>query len=129
MTAVRGVDGELIREEVERDRDEATVNRQRKRGEPAGRDLQGGVPVMVRERRQAERQLADDLRPHVERGVGVAPPLERQGRPEVAGRDVRRHRSDLYVVHEAVTPVLARLERLHDRVVRRAGMVAGVAVG
>src|SRR5881409_3026956 len=55
VTAVRGLDAKLMRDEVERDRDEAPADRQRKRGEPARRYLQGRVPVMVRERRQGER--------------------------------------------------------------------------
>src|SRR5712691_7135950 len=38
---------------------------------------------MVRERRQAERELADDLRPHVQRGVRVPPAVERECRPRV----------------------------------------------
>src|SRR5213078_2290983 len=66
VTAVRGLDAELMRDEVERDRDEAPADRQWKRGEPARRYLQGRVPIMVRERRQGERHLADDLGPHVQ---------------------------------------------------------------
>src|SRR5207245_10679984 len=88
---IPALENELMRKKVKRGRDAATVGRQRKRGEPAWRYLEGGVPVVVCERRQAKRQLANDLRPHVECGVGVAPLLERQGRPELAYRDIGRH--------------------------------------
>jgi len=97
VTAVRALDDELMRDEVERDRDDALVDRQRQRGEPAWRDLQGGVPVMVGERRQGERQFADDLRPQLQRDVRVPPPVEREWRPGVqrnAFNTRRRHRRD-----------------------------------
>src|SRR5262245_38122983 len=43
---------------------------------------------MVQARRQRHADLADDLRPHVERGVGLLPILERQRRPSLRRRAV-----------------------------------------
>ena len=113
VTAIGQLDGESVRDEVERDRDEAPIDRQRQRGEPAWCYLQRRVPVMVRERGQAERQLADDLRPHMHRGVRVPPLLERQRRPAIAGRDVRRQGSDLPCHPRSSTaPIAPRQPRL-----------------
>src|SRR5438034_11715149 len=54
VTAARALYGEVVREEVERDRDDALVDRQRRRGEPPSRDLAGGVPLPVAGWRHAE---------------------------------------------------------------------------
>src|SRR5205809_6333283 len=55
VTAVRALYGEVVRAEVERDRDDALVDRPRQRGEPWWRAPQGGVPVRDCERPQGER--------------------------------------------------------------------------
>src|SRR2546426_9966994 len=62
------------------------------KGSGAPRDLPSSPPRRSPDlRRQPKPQLADDLGPHVECGVGVPPLLERQGRPELAYRDISRH--------------------------------------
>ena len=49
--------------------------------QPARRDQQRHAPGVVERRRLRQRDLADDLRPHVQRGVGVLPLVVWQGRP------------------------------------------------
>src|SRR2546426_12222554 len=50
---------------------------------------------MVWEGGQPDPQFAAALRPNMQRGVGAPPLLERQRRPAIAGRDVRRQGTDL----------------------------------
>ena len=57
------------------------LQERRRRREPARRDAERGVPPVVLGRRQRERGLPDDLRPHVERAVRRPPGVERQLRP------------------------------------------------
>ena len=85
--AVGAAEDELVGDEVERDRDGPIPVGQRRRREAPRSHLEGDVPVVVRERRERETDLAHDLRPHVERGEGVLPRLERQGRPRLTGRN------------------------------------------
>src|SRR5579872_1819886 len=50
-------------------------------GEAARGDVERHVPPMIDERGEAQANLADDLRPHVEGGVGIFPGIEREGGP------------------------------------------------
>src|SRR5439155_21027410 len=96
--SVRALDHEVMRREIEADQHEAIADRKGKRGEPARRYLQRGVPVMVREVREGEGELAHDLRPHVQRRVRIPPAVEREWRPRRGRNDLfntpRRHRQD-----------------------------------
>ena len=54
--------------------------------QPPRRDVQDHVPPVVLDRRQRQPRLADDLGPHVQAAVGVAPGRERQRRPGFLAR-------------------------------------------
>src|SRR5262249_19217474 len=82
LAAVRAADHELVVDEIEHDRQRpAAADRQPRRDQPARGNPQRDVPPMIGARRQRETDLADDLRPHVQRRVGVAPGGERKRRP------------------------------------------------
>jgi glyoxalase family protein len=78
---VGAVDQQLVTQAIERDRDRTAIVRQGMGGQPARRREEGDVPEMIRSRRQRQRDLADNLRPHVQRGVGVAPRFQLECRP------------------------------------------------
>jgi hypothetical protein len=46
---------------------------------------------VVHQGREGEADLARDLRVHVQGGVGIAPRLQRQRRPDAVGRIGQRH--------------------------------------
>src|SRR5258708_26347571 len=71
-------------DEIELDRERSRVARERARREAARRDLERNAPRMVEGRRMRQRDLADDLHPHVQRGVGVLPRVVGELRPRVA---------------------------------------------
>ena len=81
--AVRGHDREHVIDEVELHGERAIAVGERPRGESARRDLERDRPGVVERRRLGEGDLADDLRPHVERGVGVLPRVVGERRPGI----------------------------------------------
>ena len=90
--AVGATDDEHVVDEVEDDVERAPLVRNRGGGEATRRHVERHVPPMVLLRGERHPHLADDLRPHVERGVRVLPARERQRRPGV-GRLRRRCRA------------------------------------
>src|SRR5579884_3767733 len=58
------------------------VGNEPRRHSPRGHK-EGDVPPLVQERRQLQLDLADDLAPHVERGLCILPAGERQLRPTI----------------------------------------------
>ena len=61
--------------------------RHRPGGEPARGHEQHDAPPVVRQRRERELHLADDLRPQMQRVAGVGPVRIGERRPGVVGRD------------------------------------------
>ena len=54
---------------------------ERRRRETAGRDLHCHIPEVIHPRREGQRDFTDDLRPHVQCRVCVAPRVQRQWWP------------------------------------------------
>ena len=75
----------MIRE-VELDFEGTIVVRNGRSGKAAGIDVERAVPPVVLQWSEAEANLADDLRPHVKRAVGILPLLQRQFGPIWLGR-------------------------------------------
>ena len=85
-------------DEVELQRERSIAVRQRVRRQPARRDVERDAPAVIDRRRLRQRDLADHLRPHVQRRVGVLPRVVRQGGPEiVAHRCIIRRTADFIV--------------------------------
>ena len=82
--ALARLDEELVRDEVEVDLEGPCPVRDRRRGEPARRHVEGDVPRVIDPRGLGEAELAHDLRPHVERRIGLLPVGERKARPRLA---------------------------------------------
>ena len=76
---------QLMVDEVELHGERAIAVGQRPRREAARRHLKRDGPGVVERRRLGERHLADDLRPHVQRGVGVFPGVVGERRPGFVG--------------------------------------------
>ncbi len=71
--AVVALDLERVRNKVEVDLKSPRAVRNRAGGEPRWRYVQCDVPGMIRPRRLRQANLADDLRPQVQRCVGLLP--------------------------------------------------------
>ena len=91
-SAVGGVDDELMIDEVEHHAEGPVLVRQELRAQAPRRHQVGDGPAVVQRHAVRERDLADDLRPHVQGGIGVLPRLVRQRRPRVEGRLGTRQR-------------------------------------
>ena len=83
-----GLNGQLVIDEVELDFENAIAVGDGGSGEAARVDVEGNLPPVIDERGESEADFADDLSPHVERGVGVLPGREGQIGPGVADRAV-----------------------------------------
>src|SRR5262249_45179393 len=77
----------------------ARAVRQQMRGQAARRDAEGDGPRVVDRRRLGKRNLADDLGPHVERGVRVLPGFVWKGGPLGAQRDDGGHARAYHAKH------------------------------
>ena len=84
--AAAGAQFELVRDEVEIDLERLAAERDRRGAEPARGDVQRHLPAVVEPRRQREADLADNLRPKLQRGRGVPPLGMIELRPERAVR-------------------------------------------
>jgi hypothetical protein len=71
--AARALEAQLVRQEVELRDERALAAAHRLRREPPRREVERRVPPVIHERRVRERELADDLHPHVQGGISVAP--------------------------------------------------------
>ena len=83
---VRGADDELVIDEIELNAEGTITVRERARGETAGRYLHSNAPGMIERRCLSKRDFADDLRPHMQRRVGIFPGFVRQRRPQLFGQ-------------------------------------------
>ena len=66
-------DVEFVIDKVKLHLEEDLAVRHRGRGETTSGDVKRDVPPVVYERRLSKTNLADDLRPHVQRGTRVLP--------------------------------------------------------
>ncbi|MBI4266710.1 MAG: hypothetical protein HY657_20270 [Acidobacteria bacterium] len=80
---VARLDDQPVVDEVEADFERAPAVWDRRGRQAARRHVERGVPGMIDRRAVPQPDLADDLQPHVERRVRVAPGVERQARPVV----------------------------------------------
>jgi hypothetical protein len=78
---------EPVRYEIELESEEAAGVGQRPSGQAARRDMQCDRPAMIEGRRERQCNLAYDLRPHMQRGVGILPGIERERWPAIFGHD------------------------------------------
>ena len=69
-------------DEVEIDLNNPRAVRHRRRGEPAGRDVERHAPPVADHRRERQSDFPDDLHPHVERRIGLSPRVQRQVGPD-----------------------------------------------
>ncbi len=83
--AIRHADRQQVIDEVEFHRERPASLRQRACREAARGDVQRDAPRMVQRRCVRERDLADNLRPHVQRRVRFPPGVVRQCRPGLLG--------------------------------------------
>ena len=71
--SIRRLEHKFVLQEVKPElKCSVSIRDPRRRQTPSG-NVQRDVPPVVHERRQAQSDLAHDLRPHMERGVGVFP--------------------------------------------------------
>src|SRR5438105_4026919 len=68
-----GSNGELMRDEVELDLKTRLSERNGRRSQAAGCDVEGHIPPMILQRGESQTGLAHDLGPHVERVAGFLP--------------------------------------------------------
>ncbi len=78
---VAGLHDQPVLDEVEHDAEGARAEGDRRGREPARRHVKCDVPPMIDSRCQRQADLADDLRPQMERVAGLAPVGERQAGP------------------------------------------------
>ncbi len=82
-SSVADLEDQRVIDEIEVDlKDSVPVGNRRGR-QPSRGDVERAVPPMIDRRALPESNLADDLRPHVERRAGVGPAFEWQRRPEL----------------------------------------------
>src|SRR5205085_6300210 len=74
---------QFVRDEIEANFKYARAEWNRRSRQAARGDIKRDVPGMIRPRRERETDLADDLRPHVQRLRGFFPFLERKRRPNL----------------------------------------------
>jgi len=67
-----------VRDEIEDDRERSIAIGHQRRHQTTGCHVQRGVPEVIGSWRKRKRDFADDLRPHVQGGVSVAPTLRDQ---------------------------------------------------
>src|SRR5207249_4028484 len=79
--AIARQDRELMADEVEIDLERAASVRNGRRGQASGGHVERAMPAMIHPGALCEADLPDDLGPHVQCSVGLAPGLEWQGRP------------------------------------------------
>ena len=79
--AIVGLQHQLVVEEIEPQLKGEVRVRNRSGREAAGRNIERNVPPVVQPGGKREPNLADDLRPPVERGVSVLPGCKRERRP------------------------------------------------
>jgi len=79
--AVGDSHNQLVVDEIELDREPAGVVIQGPGDQPARTDLQRDTPRVIQWRRRLDGDLADDLRPHVQRLVSLAPFVEGERGP------------------------------------------------
>ena len=78
---VTGLDGKLVRQEIELDFKRLVPKRNRRGAQAARRYIERNVPPMVLQGREHHARLAHDLCPHVKRVAGGGPIRERKRRP------------------------------------------------
>src|SRR5579883_2817114 len=66
---------------IEGDRERSVRMREQRRRETALCDLHRDIPEMIHPRRERERNLSDDLSPHMQCCIGVLPGRQRQSGP------------------------------------------------
>ena len=91
FSAVARRDDQPVIDEVEIDLERAGPVRHGRGGQAARGHVQRGVPGVVHPRALGEADLADDLRPAVQRLTRVLPGLERQRGPHLGRRGSGRH--------------------------------------
>ena len=95
-------DDQPMLDEIDVDLESPLLVGDRSRRESGRRHVEGDMPRMVEPRTLRKPDLADDLRPSVQRWVGVAPRVERQARPGFGTRGRRyRHRGFIQRTLEA----------------------------
>ena len=75
-------DAEAVINEVELHGAGPTAIRNRGRGEATGGHIERDMPLVVQLWTQDEPNLPDNLRPHMQGGIGIVPGCQRQARPE-----------------------------------------------
>ena len=68
-----GSNGELVPDEIKLDFKTRLPERNGRRSQAAGCDVEGHIPPMILQRGESETGLAHDLGPHVERVAGLLP--------------------------------------------------------
>jgi hypothetical protein len=90
-----GLYDELVLDKIEFHFEHSPLIRDGGARKPARVDVERHLPPVIDQRAQRQADFADDLCPHVQRGVGVLPGFERQCRPgfrlvgEIVGADKR----------------------------------------
>src|SRR6185503_14177461 len=78
---VRRLDHQPMLEKVERHGERSAFVREAPGPQTARCEVEGTPPAVVHRSRSCQRDLANDLHPHVQRGVGVLPRCVRKFRP------------------------------------------------
>src|SRR5262249_44933446 len=81
LNPFRSLDDELMSYKIKADGECSVAVREQRCTKTARRNLQCNIPEMVHARRQCQRDLTDDLCPHVQCGVGSTPRFQRKPRP------------------------------------------------
>jgi hypothetical protein len=81
--AVVGLQHEFVIEEIEAQFEGAPRVGNCRGGQAARADIERHIPPVIQPGSKSEANFADDLRPHVEGGVGILPRCEWEGRPAV----------------------------------------------
>ncbi len=100
--AVVGPDDETLMAKVEVHLERSRAVRHRPRREARGRHVQRHGPAVVEPRHLRQPDLAHDLQPQMQRGVRVAPRVERKRRPALAGGGA--HKDDLHAHGGPIAP-------------------------
>src|SRR5882724_13533701 len=111
----------LVIDEIKADLKRVSSVRNRRSRQTAGSNIKRDVPGMVGPWRESQSNLADNLRPHVERGAGFFPIRVIQLRPNFSG-SARFHCSNMPILRLPATPkrsVGGRSRRLTIDVIRK----------
>ena len=100
--AITGFDAQRVIEEIEFHFERTILVRHRQCRQPASRDVERDVPPVIHERHSCKPDLSDDLRPHVERRIGVLPIVQSQRGPYVSGMHWFPSGGSSYAAHRTI---------------------------